>query len=88
MSRSKHVLGNDWSSHLAGTSLDLPEHYLSLVAAYQERFAAFQQEKTGGRSGGGIRLIVKMGNEEAAATEADKSKSDPVREITDLALTH
>jgi ABC-type transport system involved in multi-copper enzyme maturation permease subunit len=51
------------TAHLAGTSLDLPEHYLSQVNAYQERFAAFQQEKTG-RSGGGIRMVIKMGDEE------------------------
>jgi vacuolar-type H+-ATPase subunit I/STV1 len=51
------------AAHLAGTSLDLPEYYLSQVNAYQERFAAFQKEKTG-RSAGGIRLVIKMGNDE------------------------
>ena len=51
------------SAHLAGTSLSLPDHYLSQVSAYQERFAAFQQEKTG-RSGGGIRMVIKMGDDE------------------------
>lgn len=50
-------------AHLAGTSLDLPEHYLSQVKAYQERFAAFQKEKTG-RSAGGIRLVIRTGNED------------------------
>jgi len=48
---------------LAGTSLDLPEQYLSQLAAYQERFAAFQHEKTG-RSSGGIRMVIKTGDEE------------------------
>ncbi|MGD8377512.1 MAG: ABC transporter permease [Acidobacteriota bacterium] len=51
------------SSELAGTSLELPEYYRDRLGAYQERFAAFQQEKTG-RSSGGIRMVVKMGNEE------------------------
>jgi hypothetical protein len=51
------------SAGLAGTSLDLPERYRSVVGAYQERFAAFQREKTG-RSSGGIRMVVKLGNEE------------------------
>jgi len=51
------------SAHLAGTSLDLPDYYLSQVKAYQERFAAFQKDKTG-RSAGGIRLVIKMGNDE------------------------
>ncbi len=50
-------------AHLAGTSLDLPEHYLSQVKAYQERFAAFQKEKTG-RSAGGIRLVIRTGDED------------------------
>jgi hypothetical protein len=48
---------------LAGTSLDLPEHHMSQVAAYQERYAAFQQQKTG-RSSGGIRMVIKTGDEE------------------------
>lgn len=51
------------AAHLAGTSLDLPEYYLSQVNAYQERFAAFQKEKTG-RSGGGIRLVIRMEGDE------------------------
>ncbi len=51
------------AAQLAGTSLDLPEHYLSQISAYQERYSAFQQEKTG-RSGGGFRMIVKFGNDE------------------------
>jgi ABC-type transport system involved in multi-copper enzyme maturation permease subunit len=51
------------AAHFAGTSLDLPEYYLSQLDSYQERFAAFQQEKTG-RSAGGIRMVVKMANEE------------------------
>ena len=51
------------TAHLAGTSLDLPEYYLSQVNAYQERFAAFQKEKTG-RSAGGIRLVIKMEGDE------------------------
>jgi hypothetical protein len=48
---------------LAGTSLDLPQRYMSQVATYQERFASFQQEKTG-RSSGGIRMMIKTGDEE------------------------
>ena len=51
------------ATHLAGTSLDLPEDYRSQVSAYQERFSAFQQEKTG-RSSGGIRMVVKLGDSE------------------------
>jgi ABC-type transport system involved in multi-copper enzyme maturation permease subunit len=51
------------ASQLAGTSLGLPEHYLSQVSSYQERFAAFQQEKTG-RSGGGVRMVIKMSDDE------------------------
>ena len=51
------------SAQLAGTSLDLPNQYRAAVSAYQERFAAFQQEKTG-RSSGGIRMVIKMSNEE------------------------
>jgi len=52
------------SSHLARTSLDLPQHFLGQVEAYQERFAAFQKEKTGRSAGGGIRMIVKSGDED------------------------
>jgi ABC-type transport system involved in multi-copper enzyme maturation permease subunit len=52
------------SSHLARTSLDLPQYYLAQVEAYQERFAAFQKEKTGRSAGGGIRMIVKTGDED------------------------
>ena len=48
---------------LAGTSLDLQAHHMSQVAAYQERFATFQQEKTG-RSSGGIRMVVKTTDDE------------------------
>ena len=48
---------------MAGTSLDLPEHYRSEVDAYQERFSAFQKEKTG-RNAGGIRMVVQIGNAE------------------------
>ena len=51
------------SAQLAGTSLNLPDDYHNAVRAYQEGFAAFQQAKTG-RSSGGIRMVVKMGNEE------------------------
>jgi len=50
-------------SNLAGTSLTLPQEYLNQVSAYQERFAAFQTEKTG-RSAGGIRMMIKFGDEE------------------------
>jgi ABC-type transport system involved in multi-copper enzyme maturation permease subunit len=48
---------------LAGTSLGLPEEHIEQVAAYQERYAAFQREKTG-RSSGGIRMMIKTGDEE------------------------
>ena len=51
------------ASQLAGTSLGLPEHYLSQVSAYQERFRAFQEEQTG-RSGGSVRMVIKMVNDE------------------------
>ena len=51
------------SAQLAGTSLDLPDDYRKAVRAYQEQFSSFQKEKTG-RSSGGIRMVVKMGNEE------------------------
>ena len=51
------------ASNLAGTSLALPEDYLDQVASYQERFAAFQHDKTG-RSSGGIRMVIKMGDED------------------------
>jgi hypothetical protein len=51
------------AARLAGTSLDLQESYRAAVSAYQERFAAFQQEKTG-RSGGGMRMVIKMGDDE------------------------
>jgi ABC-type transport system involved in multi-copper enzyme maturation permease subunit len=51
------------AAQFAGTSLELPQKYLQDVRAYQERFAAFQKEKTG-RSAGGIRVVVKMNNEE------------------------
>jgi len=51
------------AAELAGTSLDLQAQYLAQVSAYQERYAAFQQEKTG-RSSGGIRMVIKTSSEE------------------------
>ena len=51
------------TAQLAGTSLDLPDDYRNAVRAYQEQYAAFQQEKTG-RSSGGVRMVVKMSNGE------------------------
>jgi len=51
------------AASLAGTSLELPQHYLDRIHAYQERFAAFQRKKTG-RRGGSMRIVIKTGDDD------------------------
>lgn len=47
------------ASRLAGTSLDLPRHYLEQVAAYQREYGRFMVEKTG-LNPGGARVIMRV----------------------------
>jgi ABC-type transport system involved in multi-copper enzyme maturation permease subunit len=44
-------------SSLAGTSLELKEHYLQEATAYQAKYAQFMKEKTGINTGGGMMVV-------------------------------
>ncbi len=57
---------------LAGTSLTLPQGYLDQARAYQQVFAAFQKEKTGGRSSSGIRVAI------AVRGEGEEARDQPI----------
>ncbi|MCP4664254.1 MAG: ABC transporter permease subunit [bacterium] len=49
---------------LAGTALELPRHYLDQARAYQRVFERFQKEKTGGRSSGGVMMVMRVAGQD------------------------
>lgn len=55
------------ATNLAGTSIRLKEHYLEQALAYQQAFARFMREKTGGLPSGDIALRIMNKTREAPA---------------------
>ncbi len=51
------------SANLAGTSLDLKHRYAEASSSYQQAYAQFIREKTGG-AGGGFRISIRGGDDE------------------------
>lgn len=60
------------STHLAGTSLALPRHFLEQAAAYREVFERFKKAK--GSVSGGIRIMVRTAGEQPEETAIDPSE--------------
>lgn len=50
-------------THIAGSSLELKEHYLKEAQNYQESYAEFMREKTGMNTGGAIIMRIEDGEE-------------------------
>ena len=58
------------ASNLAGTSLKMQRNFLDQADEYQNVYANFQKEKTGGTTGGGFTFVIRKDG-------AEKSEIDP-----------
>lgn len=66
------------SSTLAGTSLAMKERYQESTLAYQEAFDRYLREKSGSSQGGGIRIMLRSGDEDDEPEELINLQELPV----------
>ena len=58
--------------NLAGTSIDMKQHFKNSAAAYQQSYASFMSEKTGGTlKGGGMVMIFRRDGDDTTPTPID-----------------
>ena len=58
--------------NLAGTSIGMKQHFLDTASAYQQSYAAFMSEKTGGTlKGGGMVMIFRREGDDVTPTPID-----------------
>ncbi len=58
--------------NLAGTSIDLKQHFLDAASAYQQSYASFMREKTGGTlKGGGMVMVFRRDGDDVTPKEID-----------------
>ena len=60
------------AANLAGTSLNMQRNFLDQADAYQDVFANFQKEKTGGTTGGGFTFVIRKQGDEKSEIDPDE----------------